>query len=70
MIETIATITIASGELKAAIVAAAAAVSVGIVGMKAVESVGRNPGASAKILVQSILGMALVEGLGLIALFL
>lgn len=48
----------------------AAAIGVGIIGMKAVESVGRNPGASGKILVQSILGMALAEGLGLLALFL
>ncbi len=47
----------------------AAAIAVGSIGMKAVESVGRNPGASGKILVQSILGMALAEGLGLIALF-
>lgn len=51
-------------------VAAAAAIGVGLIGMKAVESVGRNPGASAKVLVQSIIGMALAEGLGLIALFL
>ena len=45
-------------------------IGVGIIGMKACESVGRNPGASGKILVQSILGMALAEGLGLLALFL
>jgi len=70
MIEMLAQVTINGGELKAAVVAAAAAVGVGLVGMKAVESVGRNPGASGKVLVQSILGMALVEGLGLIALFL
>ncbi len=47
----------------------AAAIGVGLIGMKAVESVGRNPGASGKILVQSILGMALAEGLGLLSLF-
>jgi len=46
----------------------AAALGVGFIGVKACESVGRNPGASGKILVQSILGMALAEGLGLIAL--
>jgi F-type H+-transporting ATPase subunit c len=37
---------------------------------KAVEAVGRNPGAATEILVQSIIGMALVEGLGVLALFL
>ena len=35
---------------------------------RAVEGVSRNPGASGKILVQSILAMALAEGLGLLAL--
>lgn len=68
MIEIIAALN--PGELKQAVVAAAAAIGVGLIGMKAVESVGRNPGASAKVLVQSIIGMALAEGLGLIALFL
>jgi F-type H+-transporting ATPase subunit c len=48
----------------------AAAIAVAAIGTKACEAVGRNPGASGKILVQSILGMALAEGLGLLALFL
>jgi F-type H+-transporting ATPase subunit c len=48
----------------------AAAIAVGMIGTKAAEAVGRNPAASGKILVQSILGMALAEGLGLLALFL
>jgi F-type H+-transporting ATPase subunit c len=48
----------------------AAALAVAAIGTKAAEAVGRNPGASGKILVQSILGMALAEGLGLLALFL
>ena len=47
-----------------------AAIGVGLIGTKAVEAVGRNPGAATKILVQSIIGMALVEGLGVLALFL
>ena len=34
------------------------------------EAVGRNPGASGKVLVQAIIGMALAEGLGILALFL
>ncbi|BET65861.1 hypothetical protein ASA1KI_07790 [Opitutales bacterium ASA1] len=48
----------------------AAAIGVGIIGMKAAEAVGRNPGASGKILVQSVLAIAFAEGLGLLALFL
>lgn len=57
-----------TGNIASAAGVLAAAFGVGIIGMKACESVGRNPGASGKILVQSILGMALAEGLGLIAL--
>jgi len=48
----------------------AAAIGVGLIGTKAVEAVGRNPGASGKILVQSILGMALAEAVAFYALFL
>ena len=47
-----------------------AAIGVGLVGMKAVEAVGRNPGASGKILVQGIIGMALSEAVAFYALFL
>jgi F-type H+-transporting ATPase subunit c len=47
----------------------AAALGVGLVGTKAVEAVGRNPGASGKVLVQSILGMALAEAVAFYALF-
>lgn len=49
--------------------AAAAAISVGYIGNKAAEGVSRNPAASGKILVQSILGMALAEGLGFAVIF-
>lgn len=66
----LAAVTIGEGELKAAVAAGAAAIGVGLIGLKACESVGRNPEASTKILVQSIIAMALAEGLGLIALFL
>lgn len=48
----------------------AAAIGVGLVGTKAVEAVGRNPGASGKVLVQSIIGMALAEAVAFYALFL
>ncbi len=56
--------------LQGAIGCAAAAIGVGLVGMKAVEAVGRNPGASGKVLVQSIIGMALAEAIAFYALFL
>jgi len=47
----------------------AAAIGVALVGAKAVEAVGRNPGASDKILVQAILGMALAEAIAFYSLF-
>jgi F-type H+-transporting ATPase subunit c len=48
---------------------AIAGIGVMCVGTKAVDAVGRNPGASGKILVQSILGMALSEAIAFYALF-
>ncbi len=47
-----------------------AGIGVGLIGSKGAEAVGRNPGASTKILVQAIIGMALAEGLGVLALIL
>jgi F-type H+-transporting ATPase subunit c len=46
-----------------------AALGVGLIGSKAAEAVGRNPGAFGNILTISIIGMALAEGLGIIAFF-
>lgn len=59
-----------TGNLASAFGLLGAAIGVGLIGTKAAEAVGRNPGASTKILVQAILGMALAEGLGILALFL
>jgi F-type H+-transporting ATPase subunit c len=59
-----------SGSVQGAFGCLAAALGVGFVGAKAVEAVGRNPGASGKILVQSIIGMALAEAVAFYALFL
>ncbi len=47
-----------------------AAIGVGLIGMKASEAVGRNPGAATKILIQSILSTAFAEGIVFFALFL
>ena len=59
-----------TGSLPAAVGCFAAAIGVGLIGAKAVESVGRNPEASGKILVQSIRGMALAEAVAFYAIFL
>ena len=58
------------GNITSALGLLGAAIGVGIIGYKAAEAVGRNPGASGKVLVQAIIGMALAEGLGILALFL
>jgi F-type H+-transporting ATPase subunit c len=70
MNQIIAEITGNLGSIQGAIGCFAAAIGVGMVGTKAVEAVGRNPGASGKILVQSILGMALAEAIAFYSLFL
>ncbi len=70
MINVIAELTGNLEPLQGAFGCLAAAIGVGLVGAKAVEAVGRNPGASGKILVQSILGMALAEAVAFYALFL
>ena len=67
MIPIIAEIT---GSIQGALGCLGAAIGVGLVGYKAAEAVGRNPGASTKILVQGILGMALAEAIAFYALFL
>lgn len=59
-----------TGNIASAFGLLGAAIGVGMIGTKAAEAVGRNPGASTKILVQAIIGMALAEGLGVLALFL
>ncbi len=59
-----------SGNIASGLGVLGCGLGVGLVGSKAAEAVGRNPGASGKILVQSIIGMALAEGLGVMALFL
>ena len=59
-----------SGNIASGLGLLGAGLGVGLIGNKAAEAVGRNPGASGKILVQAIIGMALAEGLGILALFL
>ena len=59
-----------TGNLHVALAALAAAVAVGMIGMKAAEAVGRNPGAATPILVQSILAIAFAEAIVFYTLFL
>lgn len=57
------------GSVTAGFAGLGAALGVGLIGSKAAEAVGRNPGAFGSILTISIIGMALAEGLGIIAFF-
>lgn len=54
--------------LTLAIAGAGAAIGVGMIGAKAVEAVGRNPGAFGNILTLGIIGMALAEAVAIYAL--
>jgi F-type H+-transporting ATPase subunit c len=47
-----------------------AAIAVGMIGMKAADAAGRNPGAAKVVLVQSILAIAFAEAIVFYALFL
>ena len=59
-----------SGNIHIGLAALGAALSVGFIGMKGADAVGRNPGASTKIMVQSILAIAFAEAIVFYALFL
>jgi len=59
-----------SGNLHVGLAAIGASIGVGLIGMAASFAVGRNPGASTKVLVQSILSIAFVEAIVFYALFL
>ena len=59
-----------TGSLHVGLAAFGAAIAVGVIGMKASEAVGRNPGSSTKVLVQSILSIAFAEAIVFYALFL
>ena len=59
-----------SCSLHVGLAAFGAAIAVGLIGMKASEAVGRNPGSSTKVLVQSILAIAFAEAIVFYTLFL
>ena len=58
------------GNLHVGLAALGAAIAVGMIGMKASDVVGRNPGSSTKVLVQSILAIAFAEAIVFYTLFL
>ena len=58
------------GNLHVGLAAVGASLAVGVIGAKASEAVGRNPGAATKILVQAILSTAFAEGIVFFAIFL
>jgi len=58
------------GNLTVGLAALGAAIGVGLIGGGASQAVGRNPGASTKIMVQAILAIAFAEAIVFYALFL
>ena len=59
-----------TGNIHIGLAALGAALGVGLIGMKASEAVGRNPGAATQILVQAILSTAFAEGIVFFAIYL
>ncbi|WP_009958346.1 hypothetical protein [Verrucomicrobium spinosum] len=57
-----------NGSLTLGVAGAGAAVAIGMIGGKAVEAVGRNPGAYGNIMTLGIIGMALAEAIAIYAL--
>jgi F-type H+-transporting ATPase subunit c len=58
------------GSVHVGLAALGAAIGVGLIGSGASAAVGRNPGASTKIMVQAILAIAFAEAIVFYALFL
>ena len=59
-----------NGSVHVGLAALGAAIAVGMIGMRACDVVGRNPGSSTKVLVQSILSIAFAEAIVFYILFL
>jgi len=58
------------GNIHIGLAALGAALGVGLIGMKASEAVGRNPGAAGPILTQAIISTAFAEGIVFFAIYL
>ncbi|WP_367870583.1 ATPase [Luteolibacter sp. Populi] len=59
-----------AGNIHVAFAAAGAAIGIGLLGAKAAEATGRNPGAAGNVLTISIILAALIEGIVFFAIFL
>ena len=59
-----------TGNLHIGLAALGAALAVGLIGAKASDAVGRNPGSATQVMVQSILSIAFAEAIVFYALFL
>lgn len=59
-----------SGNIHVGLAALGSAIGVALVGMKASEAVGRNPGAFGRIITLAVLGMALSEAIVFYAIYL
>jgi F-type H+-transporting ATPase subunit c len=59
-----------SGSIHIGLAALGSAIGVALVGMKASEAVGRNPGAFGRIITLAVLGMALSEAIVFYAIYL
>jgi F-type H+-transporting ATPase subunit c len=59
-----------TGKIHVAAAALAVPMAIGLIGLKACESVGRNPESAPKVLVQSIIAMAFAEAIVFFAIFL
>ena len=70
MNEVINTLAFNSYHLAVAFAAIGAAIGIGLLGSKAAEATGRNPGAAGPILTLSIILAALIEGIVIFAIFL
>lgn len=57
-----------NGSFTLGLAGAGAGIGIGMIGGKAVEAVGRNPGAFGNILTLGIIGMALAEAIAIYAL--
>jgi len=58
------------GNIHVAMAAFGAAIAVGLIGSRASEAVGRNPGSATQVMVQAILAIAFAEAIVFYALFL
>lgn len=63
-----ATVAGISGNLTFGLAGAGAAIGIGLIGGRAAEAVGRNPGAFGRVLTMAIICMALAEAMGIFGL--